>query len=357
MEQNRKYDRKTYLSSLFDNDVIYYETALPLQGEAIQLLYPIDEVVSVTNYGLDVEYVYGRDYVVKDGKIVILPKGNINIIPLDEYYSKTAASTKICVEPTRCLYKFNEPRFLMFGESNFMSDKQIAITYKHKGHWDLFRQKRQSEKVNRFIQKLKNKQETTVVFYGDSITVGCNSSGTPFGGNVPPYAESWSVMITEYLKEKHETKINYVNTAVGGMATKWGVDNYIDLVLKYNPDLVVIGFGMNDGSLPKEEHIKQIMTIVDGIKETNPGCDIVLISTTVPNSESTWVLAQETYIEEYEKLDLDHVAIVDMTHMHLDLLKKKRFKDMSGNNINHPNDFLVRVYAQSILEVMGELDK
>ena len=26
---------------------------------------------------------------------------------------------------------------------------------------------------------------------------------------------------------------------------------------------------------------------------------------------------------------------------------------MTGNNINHPNDFLARVYAQAILEAMG----
>jgi hypothetical protein len=66
-------------------------------------------------------------------------------------------------------------------------------------------------------------------------------------------------------------------------------------------------------------------------------------------------MAQVTYIEEYQSIGLEHVGIVDMTHMHMDLLKKKRFKDMTGNNVNHPNDFLARVYAQSILEVMGEL--
>jgi len=41
--------------------------------------------------------------------------------------------------------------------------------------------------------------------------------------------------------------------------------------------------------------------------------------------------------------------------MHLDLLKRKAFKDMSGNNINHPNDFLIRIYAQTILSALGEM--
>ena len=42
-----------------------------------------------------------------------------------------------------------------------------------------------------------------------------------------------------------------------------------------------------------------------------------------------------------------------MTAMHLDLLKAKRFRDMTGNNVNHPNDFLARVYAQVVLQTVA----
>ena len=41
-----------------------------------------------------------------------------------------------------------------------------------------------------------------------------------------------------------------------------------------------------------------------------------------------------------------------MTGMHHALLKRKLFRDMTGNNVNHPNDFLARVYAQTILAVL-----
>ena len=37
------------------------------------------------------------------------------------------------------------------------------------------------------------------------------------------------------------------------------------------------------------------------------------------------------------------------------LLEKKRFFDMTGNNVNHPNDFLASVYAQTILKILGVL--
>lgn len=45
------------------------------------------------------------------------------------------------------------------------------------------------------------------------------------------------------------------------------------------------------------------------------------------------------------------MAIADITSVHLQLLETKAYRDMTGNNINHPNDFLTRIYAQVIMEV------
>jgi len=37
-----------------------------------------------------------------------------------------------------------------------------------------------------------------------------------------------------------------------------------------------------------------------------------------------------------------------MTSVHGELLRHKAYQDMTGNNINHPNDYLARWYAQVI---------
>ena len=37
-----------------------------------------------------------------------------------------------------------------------------------------------------------------------------------------------------------------------------------------------------------------------------------------------------------------------MTGVHKELLNHKSYQDMTGNNINHPNDYLIRWYAQFI---------
>ena len=353
---NFKYNLNTYVQPFDEGEVIYYETILPLQGEDIQTLFPIEEVIAVTNYGLDIIYEEGKDYLIIDKKLVIIPTGRIKLTPLDEYYIKDKGESPFVLNKEVCKFKFDDDRFLKYAEVDYFTKKQIAITYKHKVDHCLFKQDNQKSQLLRFFKKLENKENPTILFYGDSITVGCNSSGTEYGGNTKPYAKSWPEMVTDYLKQQYNADINYVNTAVGGTLTIWGVENVEERVNKYHPDLLVLAFGMNDGPLSKEDHTKQIKEIIDKVRESNPECDIVLISTTVPNFESKpHCFALLGYQEEYRKLDYSHLCFVNMTEAHLSLLKRKAFKDMTGNNINHPNDFLARAYAQNILKAMGML--
>ena len=44
--------------------------------------------------------------------------------------------------------------------------------------------------------------------------------------------------------------------------------------------------------------------------------------------------------------------VMEMTSVSKAVLEKKAFHDYSGNNINHPNDFFSRIYAQTLLEVV-----
>ena len=45
-----------------------------------------------------------------------------------------------------------------------------------------------------------------------------------------------------------------------------------------------------------------------------------------------------------------------MTQMWTDLLKIKSYHDLTGNGVNHPNDFAHRIYANVLLEMLTDLD-
>jgi hypothetical protein len=117
-----------------------------------------------------------------------------------------------------------------------------------------------------------------------------------------------------------------------------------------------LAFGMNCGGAVTPEKFKEnLKGIISVARESNSQCDVVLISTSLPNKEVAGFMGmQPLYIEKIREIaaELDHVAVADMTGMHQYLLTKKRFCDMTGNNVNHPNDFLVNVYADTVIKTI-----
>lgn len=355
------YDRNVWLKPLWNTYEVCNETVLFVgEEDEAPLLYRPSEIISVRNYGLDIEYVQGKDYTLTgEGRLKRLPSSAIPFFTREEYYRKEPDSVPVRIESDDLGRKFPENRFAKYGERDTFTSRQVAVTYRHDDRWRGAVPKGKKEKFSHFFNKLANGENPAVVFYGDSITAGCNSSGTEYGGKTAPYAEPWTRMVTEYLKEKFSRPIKYVNTAEGGKTTGWGAENLSERVLSHAPALVVLAFGMNDPDLTVNEYKKSIAQMLDKIRAAYADCGIVLVSTTVPNVESDWFNGmQKKYVTglkelESEKRYSSFVALADMTGMHMDLLRAgKRFRDMTGNNVNHPNDFLARCYAQVILTTL-----
>jgi len=52
------------------------------------------------------------------------------------------------------------------------------------------------------------------------------------------------------------------------------------------------------------------------------------------------------YLAALKTLESKQIAVADVWSVASHILKTKRYCDVSGNHVNHPNDFMVRVYAQ-----------
>jgi hypothetical protein len=48
------------------------------------------------------------------------------------------------------------------------------------------------------------------------------------------------------------------------------------------------------------------------------------------------------------------VALADLTGVWTELLARKGYHDLTGNGVNHPNDFGHRLYAQVILGLLTD---
>ncbi len=353
------YNLNTYLVPYWDTDVIYNETVMFVgENDEAPLLYKPTEVISVRNYGLNIEYKEDVDYIIEDGKIKRTANSSMPYFEMDEYYLNSPDSIAIKVINEKADTPLTGTKYLKYGEGNTFTKNQIAITYRHADTWQGTKPQGKSTRLANVLTKIRNAEDVNIVYYGDSITTGCNASGTSAGGNIAPYMPGFFNMINEYLENKYGCFVFSSNTAVAGWNTSQGLEAVESRVLDKNPDLLVLGFGMNDMNTPVASYKTMIKSMIDQLHAKNPDANVILIGTTVPNYESDWYGNQEHFIGALNELENEYnfVAVADMTTMHKDIFAQgKRYRDVTGNNINHPNDFVVRAYAQVILQtLLGE---
>ena len=341
-----------YLKTFYEGNISYYETALILGEEGeVSFLFSIKRVIEVMDYGQEKKYVEGKDFIITGkGALKRLKGSSMPYLPYDEYYlDKPNSEVVVQVNPS-----IMKDKYFAFGEYDTFSKHQICVTYEHDEIDYGFEPIYQGDRLFRFFEKLRKKEDPTFLFYGDSITEGWNTSGTVFGGNVAPHMDPWPILVTKELEKRYNSKINYINTALGGTTSEWALKNIKERVIDYKPDLVLLAFGMNDGALNLEIYKSRLEEMIRLLEEANPNIEIILLSSIVPNPKSTWYMGQNHFVEKIKELGKDNVAIVDMTSVHLKLLEHKEFKDMTGNNVNHPNDYLVRVHAHILLKVIDK---
>lgn len=345
-----KYDIESSVCPVWEGEAVYNETVWPVDLDGTELIIPLmyhaNRILSVTDTALETEFEYGRDYELADGKILIKHGGRIGITPRDEFFLKEIqreSPFKIGAEGGGWLF---------FAEGDQITKKQICVTYLHHDKWTGFVPEA-SSKLPRTHRLIEEKAPFTFAFFGDSITYGCNSSGMK-DITVPPYAPTWPLTTVRYLNA-HGGHTGYLNRAVGGMNCRWGAENMYPLFKNDRFDVMLIAFGMNDPSV--EGFGENTEKMIGEALRINPDCEFLIVSTTLPHK-----LAAGFYQQQYMQQPIlericdkygDIAALVPMTDVHSALLERKRFFDMTGNNVNHPNDFLASVYAQTVLRTLG----
>ena len=341
------------LSPFWEGHLMTDETLLPVRGRdgniaPMRLLYHADEILSVRGATLEVTYEPGRDYALEDG-CLRLPEGSaIPAMAWEDYYPPVE-------EKGKC-FPHSDGGWIRFGEGAYVHRRQIAVSYRHADAWRGAVPENKLRLLPRTEKLLREGAPLRLLIFGDSISTGANASGVT---GAPPYQKAWYDLTADGLAEFYGTKgICLLNTSVGGKTSAWGRETARENGAAQRPDLCVIGFGMNDGSgrVPPEAFTANLRAIMAAVSAENPDCEYVLIATTLANREVRGFLGnQADYLAPMLAMEREGVAVADMTTFHRDLLRRKAFRDMTGNNVNHPNDFLSRAYAQVLLRTLGAL--
>ena len=195
-----------------------------------------------------------------------------------------------------------------------------------------------------------NKQEVTIVLYGDSISYGFDCSGIC---GLEPHQPIWSELLKKSLEDFYGITVNMVNPSASGMNTDWAIEHAVELIEPCKPDLVILGYGMND-RCPGAEYAEKTRQLRAVIKEACPDTEFVMIATTLPNKlvhtpPFYFDAFQGAYSHCLKELEETGTAIADVQSVQRQMEKRKRYIDITGNNLNHPNDYLARIHAQVMM--------
>ena len=192
-----------------------------------------------------------------------------------------------------------------------------------------------------------------IVSYGDSITSGGEASELAF---------RFQQRYASYLQGKFpKSKIEVEDVSLSGYTSQQGIDWFdkkpaslqplttLGTVVK--PDLVLVGFGMNDhnlGSMDLPKFKQNLVTLVRMVRERK-GAEVILFSAFPPNDQwhyGTHRMAQ--YADATRQAAAEaRCAYVDVYGTWEMVLQRKDQSSLLGNNINHPNDFGHWLYEQA----------
>jgi len=280
-----------------------------------------------------IRYEAGRDFVID------YPAGQI----------RRTAQSRIPDFRTNLLYgveDFDHGKFPGFGNGGFFAF--VDYSFKSEARWP--QQESQIEFLRATQQKLARGQTIKIVVFGDSISTGCDAT--------EPSLIFWQRWAEALRKKYPRATIEMVNGATGGDTTRQGIERLSEKVLSQKPDLVLIGFGMNDHNMggwgtPLEQFAENLRTMADRIRHAN-GAEIIFYSTFPPNPK--WHASSknmEAYALATARVARDEkCALADVYHNWLAISARKKPEDMLANNINHPNDFGHWIYFQ-VLEKLG----
>jgi lysophospholipase L1-like esterase len=334
------------LIPVWNTDTVFGETFMMMKDEngvaEAPFLFAPMEILQVTSYNGEITYEEDVDWVVVDGKLRLTENSRIHAFTYDELYPLEKPEEF----PS---FPMND-RFLLFGEGNFFINKQIAVTYTcARGDWAGIVPQLADKQLPRSFDLLRNGEPMNLLFYGDSITEGANcTSRIGIEGPKTCYGK----LLHHMLTQRYGDHIQYINTAKSGMDSNWAVENLEERIIAKEPDLVVLAFGMNDGSKTPEKFEENIRKVVTATREKLPQCEFILVATSLPNPMLTDPKApfwgnQRFFKERLDAIanDFNGVAVANIRDMHRYLIEHKRFMDLTSNQVNHPNDFFYRMHS------------
>jgi acyl-CoA thioesterase-1 len=241
---------------------------------------------------------------------------------------------------------------LLYQPGRWFHDRNVEITYERlQPHDEAVLEDPCLGSLPRTLARLNAGHALTIGISGDSISTGLDASVMT---SAAPFQPGYPDLVTAQLRVLYDSEVTLRNRAVAGWSVANGVAD-LDNLLQHEPDLIIVAYGMNDvGRKDPEWYVDQTRTIIERVQTARPEAEILLVATMLGNRE--WIHTPRDmfslYRDKLKELVRPGVALADVTAVWEHLCQHKHDLDLTGNGLNHPNDFGHRLYAQTILQLL-----
>jgi len=186
-----------------------------------------------------------------------------------------------------------------------------------------------------------------MVSLGDSITEGYNASG--YIGRYP-FRKPYAGRVADALNAE------LFNLGKNGASCTL-LKERIDQTTELKPDLITVAFGMNDlKTFTPEQYLDIISSGIKQLRKNLPEAVIAAVSPMSGNPEWSYTPTDVTrgFADILKKWTAqEKIVYADVYSVWQFVIERKGFFALTGNGVNHPNDFGHWLYAKTILAALG----
>ena len=327
----------------FDDLHIRGESGMFVGEKPVSLMFPPSRILRVYNSILGANYVEGKDWSLnpESNTIGLTEHSAIPKLAAEELYPRR----NVCYYPApgaNAVPGGPDGKNLRFDAALFFAEHQIEVDYiPAKIDWpeDIF------EPSPFFHEDVPIRR---IVTLGDSITEGYNASACI---GKAPFSPSYPDWIAKALGAE------LINLGRNGASCRYLREIEIP-VIEAKPDLISIAFGMNDlTSMSAEEYTAEILRAVEIFRAKLPRVQIMVISPMSGNPEWNHTPLEKTrmFAEQLKRLAArEKLIFADVFRTWSFAIMRKGFFALTGNGVNHPNDFGHSLYARTILAALHQ---
>ncbi len=218
----------------------------------------------------------------------------------------------------------------------------------------------QADPLRRVVAKLLNKEKVRYLVFGDSISAGGDASREEFA--------FYNRLASELGRLFAGAVLEVVKKAIGGENSSDGLSRLEGDIIEMRPDLISIGYGMNDQCTMSEEvrncippglFEHNIRHMVNRIQKATEA-DIIFITPCISNP--LWVHSSgdlAIYADILKRIGTESgVAVADVHDLWMkELQAGKTHESLLLNNINHPNDYGHQIYYEALASLIPQAVK